>query len=96
MKHSATPFATSPLRTRSSREVASTASCSGADVDEQGCISQLPAALHTIQILLVEGLKHGFFEYSINCETVQGGKRRMVVRAGKSHQFTIPEHELTR
>ena len=44
--------------------------------------------------LLMEGLRHGFFDYSVSCETVQGGKRRLLVRAGKSHSFTIRPDEL--
>ena len=53
-------------------------------------------ALDLFEGLLVDGLKHGFFEYSIACEIAKGGKRKLVIRAGKSHQFTIPEDELSR
>ena len=42
------------------------------------------------------GLKHGFFDYSIACEIVNGGKRQLVIRAGKTHKFTIPEDEVPR
>ena len=45
---------------------------------------------------LVDGLKHGFFDYSIACEIANGGKRQLVIRAGKSHKFTIPEDEVPR
>ena len=38
----------------------------------------------------------GFFDYSIACEIANGGKRQLVVRAGKSHKFTIPENEVPR
>lgn len=44
----------------------------------------------------LEGLKHGFFDYSIACEVANGGKRQLVIRAGKSHKFTIPENEVPR
>lgn len=58
---------------------------------------QIRQALDRIERLVVDGLKHGFFDYSIHCEIVHGGgKRRLVVRAGKSHQFTIPEAEVPR
>ena len=40
--------------------------------------------------------EHGFFDYSIACEIGNGGKRQLVIRAGKSHKFTIPEDELPR
>jgi hypothetical protein len=42
------------------------------------------------------GLRHGFFECSVACEIVSGSKRQLVIRAGKSHKFTIPEEELRR
>jgi len=44
---------------------------------------------------LREGLLHGFFDYSMSCEVVRGGKRRFTLRAGKSHRFVIPEEELS-
>jgi hypothetical protein len=45
---------------------------------------------------VVDGLKHGFFDYSIACEVANGGKRQLVIRAGKSHKFTIPANEVPR
>jgi hypothetical protein len=57
---------------------------------------QVREALDRLEGLVVEGLKHGFFEYSIACEIANGGKRQLVIRAGKSHKFTIPEEELPR
>ena len=46
--------------------------------------------------LIVDGLRHGFFDYSIACEIGSDGRRQLVIRAGKSHKFTIPEDELPR
>ncbi len=57
---------------------------------------QLRQALDRLEGLVVDGLKHGFFDYSIACEVANGGKRQLVIRAGKSHKFTIPEHEVPR
>ena len=57
---------------------------------------QVREALDRLEGLVVDGLKHGFFEYSIACEIANGGKRKLVIRVGKSHQFTIPEDELPR
>ena len=57
---------------------------------------QVREALDRLECLVVEGLKHGFFDYSIACEVSKGGKRQLVTRAGKSHKFTIPEAELPR
>lgn len=57
---------------------------------------QVREALDQLEGLVVDGLKHGFFDYSIACEVANGGKRQLVIRAGKSHKFTIPEHEVPR
>ena len=57
---------------------------------------QVREALDRLECLVVEGLKHGFFDYSIACEVSKGGKRQLVIRAGKSHKFTIPEDEVPR
>lgn len=57
---------------------------------------QFAEALRHIENVLTEGLRHGFFDCSIACEITNGGKRQLVIRAGKSHKFTIPEDELPR
>jgi hypothetical protein len=57
---------------------------------------QLRDALDRIEGLVVDGLRHGFFEYSLACEIGKGRRRQLVIRAGKSHTFTIPEEELPR
>jgi hypothetical protein len=57
---------------------------------------QLREALDLIEGLIVDGLRHGFFDCSLACEVVKGGRRQLVIRAGKSHKFTIPEDELPR
>jgi hypothetical protein len=57
---------------------------------------QLREALDRLEGLVVDGLQHGFFDLSITCEVGNGGKRHLVIRAGKSHKFIIPEDELPR
>jgi len=57
---------------------------------------QFAEALRHIEKVLTEGLRHGFFDCSITCEMTNGGKRQLVIRAGKSHKFNIPEDELPR
>lgn len=57
---------------------------------------QVRQALNRLEGLVVDGLKHGFFDYSIACEVTNGGKRQLVIRAGKSHKFIIPENEVPR
>jgi hypothetical protein len=55
---------------------------------------QIREALDRLESLVVDGLKHGFFDYSIACEVGNGGRRHLVIRAGKSHKFTIPAEEV--
>jgi hypothetical protein len=54
------------------------------------------AALELIEALLVEGIKHGHFDYSIACETGTNGRRLLIVKAGKSHKFSIMEPDVPR
>jgi hypothetical protein len=56
----------------------------------------LQAALARLQEIVLDGLSHGFFEYRVTCEVITGKKRRLVIWAGKSHRFTIPEDDLRR
>jgi hypothetical protein len=55
---------------------------------------QIREALDRLETLVLDGLRHGFFDYSITCEVANGSRRHLVIRAGKSHKFTIPESEL--
>jgi hypothetical protein len=57
---------------------------------------QIREALDSLEGLVVDGLKHGFFGYSIDCEIGNGGRRHLVIRAGKTHKFTIPAEEVPR
>jgi hypothetical protein len=57
---------------------------------------QVREALDRLDVLVVDGLKHGFFGYAITCEISNGGKRQLVIQAGKSFKFTIPEDDLPR
>ena len=66
------------------------------DAPGGGYGGQLRDALDRLNGLVIDGLKHGFFYYSISCEVGNKGKRQLVIRAGKSHKFTIPEEELPR
>ncbi|MCK1745178.1 hypothetical protein IVA80_31355 [Bradyrhizobium sp. 139] len=57
---------------------------------------QLREALDRLEGLFVDGLRHGFFHYSIAGESATAVKRQLVIRAGKSHKFTILEDEVSR
>ena len=43
-----------------------------------------------------DGLRHGFFELSVACEIVKGGKgnRGLIIKAGKTYRYTIPKEEI--
>jgi hypothetical protein len=56
----------------------------------------LRAALELIEALLVEGIKHGHFDYLLTCETGKNGRRLLIVKAGKSHKFSIMEPDVPR
>ena len=56
----------------------------------------LDQALGKILNEIRAGLDHGFFHFELTCETVNSGKRRLTLRAGKSHQFVIPREECVR
>jgi len=57
---------------------------------------QLRQAMKCLEQTIIDGLNHGFFDCAISSEVVSGGKRELMIRAGKSHKFTIPEEELPR
>jgi hypothetical protein len=54
------------------------------------------AVFDLIEALLVEGIKHGHFDYSMTCETGSNGRRLLIVKAGKSHKFSIMEPDVPR
>lgn len=56
--------------------------------------SQLDKAITKLLSELRTGLKHGFFEYRLRCETVNGRRRELILEAGKKYKFTIPEEEV--
>ncbi len=50
-------------------------------------------ALNRILAELRAGLRHGYFEYTLTCEVIGRGRRRLVLRAGKHYQFVIAAEE---
>jgi hypothetical protein len=57
---------------------------------------QVRSALDLIEGLVVEGIKHGHFDYTVSCEMGTGGRRLLIVKAGKSHKFSIMEADVPR
>jgi hypothetical protein len=62
----------------------------------QGCGDQAREALDQLERVVLDGLRHGHFRCSITSIIGKGGRRDLVIEAGKSHKFTIPEDELPR
>ena len=56
--------------------------------------SEREAMFACLQAIVLDGLRHGFFDCVITSEVVKDRKRRVVISAGKSHQFTIAEEDL--
>jgi hypothetical protein len=57
---------------------------------------QYRQAFECLVQLLVDGLRHGHFRCKISICIGKGSRRELVIEAGKSHKFTIPEEELPR
>jgi hypothetical protein len=57
---------------------------------------QFREAFDRLKQILLDGLRHGHFRCSISSGIGQGKKRELLIEAGKSHKFTIPEDELPR
>jgi hypothetical protein len=57
---------------------------------------QLREALDRIGQIVLDGLRHGHFRCAISSGIGKGNRRDLVIEAGKSHKFTIPEEELPR
>lgn len=55
--------------------------------------ARLDVLLEKINQEILSGIKHGFFDFQITCETVKDKKRKVTVTTGKSYQFYIPEDE---
>ena len=63
-------------------------------MSSQEHLNQREQMLKKLNEIVLDGLEHGFFEYTVTCELMNNHKRRLVIKAGKSHQFTIPPDDL--
>jgi hypothetical protein len=59
-----------------------------------GCNSQFEKFLAKLMAEVREGIRHGFFDYRLRGEVVNGRKRQLILEAGKKYKFTIPQEEL--
>jgi hypothetical protein len=66
----------------------------GGESQQPGRLRQVDCALSKLREIVVQGLEHGFFECTVVGDIIQGRKRRLVIKAGKSFQFVIAADEL--
>lgn len=57
---------------------------------------QFREAFDRLVQIVVDGLRHGHFRCTISSSIGKGNRRDVVVGAGKSYKFTIPEEDLPR
>jgi hypothetical protein len=57
---------------------------------------QFHEALRRLVDVVQDGLRHGHFRCAISSGIGKNNRRELVIEAGKSHKFTIPEEELPR
>jgi hypothetical protein len=55
---------------------------------------QFREAVDRLVQVFLDGLRHGHFRCAISSAIGKGNRREIVIEAGKSHKFTIPEEEL--
>ena len=56
-------------------------------------ITALDRAVQRVLAEIYEGLRHGYFDFSLTCEVVSQDRRRLILRAGKSYQFVISKED---
>jgi hypothetical protein len=57
---------------------------------------QLRQVLDQIGQIVLDGLRHGHFRCTISSRIGKNNRRDLVIEAGKSYKFTIPEDDLSR
>jgi hypothetical protein len=56
------------------------------DIPAQG----VAEAMAKVTEIMLDGLRHGFFDMAITCEIGTDQKRILTVKSGKSHRFVVP------
>ena len=57
---------------------------------------QFREALDRLLQVVFDGLRHGHFRCAISSTIGKSNRREILIEAGKSHRFTVPEDELPR
>ena len=50
-------------------------------------------ALQRLIIEIQDGLRHGFFSFTVTCEIVGDERRSLTLHVGKSYRFVIPKED---
>lgn len=50
----------------------------------------LTEAMSKVTEIILDGLRHGFFEMALSCEIGADKKRTLTVKSGKSYRFVVP------
>ena len=53
----------------------------------------LDRAIARLTAEIVDGLRHGYFDFRLDCELASHERRQLVLHAGKSYRFSIPKDE---
>tara|TARA_R110000868_G_scaffold43803_8_gene147005 strand:- start:23440 stop:23661 length:222 start_codon:yes stop_codon:yes gene_type:complete len=62
--------------------------------NNHACGPQAREAIDRLIEVVLDGLRHGHFHCAISSGVGKGNRRELVIEAGKSHKFVIPENEL--
>ena len=68
--------------------------CLGKVLQQPDRLRPVDQALAKLGEIVWQGLEHGFFECTVIVESIQGQKRRLLIKAGNSFQFVIAADEL--
>jgi hypothetical protein len=66
------------------------------DAGRPGGGPQFREALERLGRIVLDGLRHGHFRCAVSSAIGKGNRRELLIEAGNSHKFTIPEDELPR
>src|SRR5262245_3261144 len=58
--------------------------------------NSLDHALRRVITEIQDGLRHGFFQFTLTCEVVEHERRRLILQAGKSYRFLIQKTDCAR
>jgi hypothetical protein len=59
-------------------------------------MTSIDCAVQRIVAEIHDGLRHGFFEFTLTCEVIGHERRRLTLHAGKSYQFIIRKEDCIR